>query len=219
MILDWCFLTAFRGITKLVNYFSKVYVGDVCGENILYHARASNEKVVVVFNHVGYTDISLLQDAFGTFCFVSFPENLNIFPFSWFARKLGFIPTRKGGTVQVIKKYIETRKASEPLLIMAPDACGAIPPGECIAPFRTGAFALDYQVIPVVLRYFPRQPFQDIPCTVSAMIFERLHIRSRYLRVHIRVLPPMQRHPDETIHHFTQRVRQEMIDTYDSMSR
>ena len=67
--------------------------------------------------------------------------------------KLGCVTVKENGTVKTIQEHIKNRKADDGILVIFPDAMDPIPLGKNIAPFKTGAFATGFDILPVVIKY------------------------------------------------------------------
>ena len=83
------------------------------------------------------TDFSVLRWPKGKYCL----------------EKLGCVTVKENGTVKTIQEHIKNRKADDGILVIFPDAMDPIPLGKNIAPFKTGAFATGFDILPVVIKY------------------------------------------------------------------
>jgi len=116
----------------------------------------SDRNYIIVFNHIHLYDSFMMYNMFCSKKLVSgvIVEHMaNKFPINIIVRLSESIiidRDKRMGTVSKIKERLFRRRN----VIIAPDSCQD-PGEELIAPFKTGAFAPDQLILPVVIRYVP----------------------------------------------------------------
>ncbi len=111
---------------------------------------------IVVFNHIHIYDSIVLYSLFNRIVSVlmvkhmaeKFPINI-IFKMS---KSISCDRDQRQNTVDKIKKHLFDRISP---IVIAADSCGDLKENELICPFKTGAFAPEYPVLPVIIRYIP----------------------------------------------------------------
>ena len=168
----------------------------------------TNEKAVIVFNHpTPWDHLVIMANLHTPVRFVA-KSNYLIGITRWIAKKLGCIMVQpNGGTADVIKTAIETRRATEALVAIAPSG-GYTCEDPCILPkFRSGAFVShESYIIPIVLRYWPYERWHDQ--TLAHVIWRRLV--GSPLSYCMDILEEMRQETDEEPERFRQRVQTAM---------
>ena len=116
----------------------------------------SDRNYIVVFNHIHIYDSFMMYNMFCRKKLVSvvIVEHMaKKFPINIIVRLSDSIVMNRDKRMDTVSK-IKERLFRRKNVIIAPDSCQD--PGEdLIAPFKTGAFAPDHLVLPVVIRYVP----------------------------------------------------------------
>jgi hypothetical protein len=132
-------------------------------ENTNTNIKNNPEKgKLYIFNHVNMMDGIVVMSLFkNPPSMLAFGENLKIFPLNILSKKMKIINVSKSEKLGNVQKIIATLESGQDV-VMAPDSCAEIPQGNTIAPFKSGAFVLDYPVTPIVINYFPSSPLTSV---------------------------------------------------------
>lgn len=121
----------------------------------VYKQFHSNDRVIIVSNHISLHDPSVCLASLGCICYVFHEDGIKGIPGLQTAVHSfsNSISKKKGSTVNMIKEYVDKRKSGEELLCIFADAMKKVPEGHVIAPFNTGAFVPRCKILPVVIKY------------------------------------------------------------------
>lgn len=145
------------------NFFLKKLYGYNC-DFFLYILGISITKVnrknyidddnsIVVYNHIHILDALVIQSIESQLPRYLILESMNnIFPINIFTYLSDSIIVRKNNkTIEKIKKSLNRNSAKN--LYIAPDECQSLKGDELIADFKSGAFVLERDIYPIIIRY------------------------------------------------------------------
>ena len=114
----------------------------------------SDKKLLIVSNHKSLFDIFILLNALNDIGFMLSKSGGNFLPFiNQISVKSNSFFYKKGyGTKTLIDK-INARKINDNIIVVFADSMNPISPGYNIAPFMNGAFAGNFNILPVVIKY------------------------------------------------------------------
>lgn len=123
-------------------------------------AKSSNTKTIIIFNHpTCYDHLVIMKELGDPLRFVMSYKYL-FWPFRSLAQGLRcIIVYPKSQTSALIAKEVSERKQKDPMIAISPHGGDSIFTPWELPPFRTGAFLARPTVIPVVIRYFPHEPW------------------------------------------------------------
>ena len=140
--------------TKLLLYISKMSNINIINKHIFDQYTATNKPFIIVANHVSLWDGIVLNSVFGKVRYLAAKNADKVFVGSKYClEKIGCVTVKEAGTVKTIQDNIKNRKANDSILVIFPDAMNPIPLGNNIAPFKTGAFATGFDILPIVIKY------------------------------------------------------------------
>lgn len=200
---------------KLFLYFANFTRIHINNKQVFDSIVNSDQQCLIVSNHTTLYDSFALMASLGNVCFFANIENMNIFPGLYDIcnnLKCVFLNKAHKGNAIKIKEKVESRQQYQPLLVVYPDACGYIPIGCNIAPFKTGAFSQGFDVLPVLIEYtdWTIDPTflwykgeEALHCMFKPLIDTQCHI-------HITVLDKQSKKQNETIEQYKDRIYQYM---------
>lgn len=140
--------------TKLLLYVSKMSKINIYNKELFDHYTATNKPFIIVANHTSLWDGVILNSVFGKVRYLAAKNADKVFVGSRYClEKIGCLTVKETGTVKTIQDNIKNRKANDSILVIFPDAMNEIPIGQNIAPFKTGAFATGFDILPIVIKY------------------------------------------------------------------
>lgn len=140
--------------TKLLLYVSKMSNINIINKHLFEHYIDTNKPFIIVANHTSLWDGIVLNSVFGKVRYLAAKNADKVFIGSKYClEKIGCLTVKENGTVKTIQDHIKKRKAKDSILVIFPDAMNPIPLGHNIAPFKTGAFATGFDILPIVIKY------------------------------------------------------------------
>ena len=141
--------------TKVLLYICKLSKINVYNKHIFdHHCNNLNKPFIIVANHRSLWDGIILNSVFGKLRYLAAKGADKVFiGCKYFLRKIDCITVKEIGTVKTIQENIKNRKVTDSILVIFPDSMDPIPFGKNIAPFKTGAFATGFDILPVVIKY------------------------------------------------------------------
>jgi len=140
--------------TTLLLYVCKLSKINVINKHLFYHYCRKDKPVIIVANHTSLWDGIIMNSVFGKVRYLAGKNADKVFVGGKYClEKLGCVTVKENGTVKTIQEHIKNRKADDGILVIFPDAMDPIPLGKNIAPFKTGAFATGFDILPVVIKY------------------------------------------------------------------
>lgn len=144
-------------VYKISQFFSKKLL-YVCGlNNITVHNKElfdyyfnKGKPFIIICNHISLWDGIILTSIFGKVRYLASKTSTNVFIGTQHClNKLDCLFVEQQNTVNKIKENLNTNN----VLIIFPDAMNEIPLNQCIADFKTGAFAINCDILPVIIKY------------------------------------------------------------------
>jgi hypothetical protein len=177
-----------------------------------YHAfKRDTAKGVVLFTHSTFFDhMVIMKELNDTPRFVMSAKYICNGIIRWIARKCNVLEIGGSGNAFVVSAAIDSRKRDDPLLAVSPTAGQShATDQEVLMEFKTGAFIVLPEVLPIVIRYTPYEPW-----LASMQLHDMIKRRLRGDVVHytMRVLDPIRPLQDETPRQFADRCRELMQD-------
>lgn len=140
--------------TTLLLYVCKLSKINVINKHLFNHYCRKDKPVIIVANHTSLWDGIIMNSVFGKVRYLAAKNADKVFVGGKYClEKLGCVTVKENGTVKTIQEHIKNRKADDGILVIFPDAMDPIPLGTNIAPFKTGAFATGFDILPVVIKY------------------------------------------------------------------
>jgi len=162
---------------------------------------------VLVYNHPTFLEPLILMKEFKrTFRFV-LKEKYTTFPVTAHcAKTINRIAVNAGGTTRAITAAIQSRKAFDDVIAIAP-VTSSHSEQSTLLPFKTGAFVHDAPILPVVIKYDKFEPWQNNDSFLLT-IFKRIF--GNHISYKLCILPSMKKSRDEPVEAFTNRVKTAM---------
>lgn len=144
-------------IYKISQFFSQKLLW-VCGLNniivtnkFLFDYYINKKKpFIIICNHISLWDGIILTSIFGNVRYLASKTSTNVFIGAKYClNKLDCLFVEKENTVNKIKENLN----SDNVLVIFPDAMEQIPSNQCIADFKTGAFAVNCDILPIIIKY------------------------------------------------------------------
>ena len=142
----------------LSKFFSKKLLW-VCGlSNIIvtnkklfdYYIKNNDKPFIIICNHTSLWDGIILTSIFGKIRYLAAKSAKDLFLGSKYClNKLDCLFVEKSNTVNIIKENLK----SDSVLVIFPDAMDPIGINQCIADFKTGAFAVNCDILPIIIKY------------------------------------------------------------------
>ena len=175
-IFTFIFRLVVQYILYFIYYISLVWFGingwwlRYLGRNLLYISnfnrvivdgfekfetmKNSDSKFLIVSNHISLYDGFVHIAALGDIGFVADRDGMILLCGMYDINiKLNSVFVDKGKTTQQIIEHVAKRKSGDNPLVLFADAMEPVPKGKNIAPFRTGAFAGKFDILPVIIKY------------------------------------------------------------------
>lgn len=194
-------------VATLLHFF-KVY-GECPEEDKTRYQHYKNtlDNAILIFNHPTFYDhIVVMKELGETFRFVMSHKYM-FPPFNSIAANMdSIIVYPRNQTSQLIARGVQERKGGDPLIAISPHG-GEISSHPLDLPtFRTGAFLARPSVIPVVIKYFPSEPWTS--GSLHRIVMKRL--MGDPIQYSVRVLEAIETREGEDAHDFADRCRTEM---------
>ena len=150
-----CYVSDLSNITlKLILYVCNLGKINIINKYIFDKYYNSNKPFIIVSNHTSLLDGLMLNTAFCKLRYLA-AKNADkmIFGTKYIFDKLDCIIIKESGTVKTIQENIKKRQPNDNILVIFPDAMNEIPNGTNIAPFKSGAFATGFDILPIIIKY------------------------------------------------------------------
>ena len=139
---------------KLILYVCNLTKINIINKDIFDKYYNSNRPFIIVSNHTSLWDGLMLNNAFCRLRYLAAKDaNKMIFGTKYIFDKLDCIIVKESGTVKTIQERVKKRQPNDNILVIFPDAMDRIPNGRNIAPFKTGAFATGFDILPILIKY------------------------------------------------------------------
>ena len=132
------------------------YIEDENYKNYFKNNEYSDRNFIYVFNHIHFFDSLILyktlcrENILSTVMVKHMAEQFPISIIFRMSQSISISRDEKSGAVDKIKERLFRKRN----VIIAPDSCQD-PGDKLIAPFKTGAFAPDHLILPLIIRYIP----------------------------------------------------------------
>ena len=142
---------------KISQFFSQklLYVCGLSNINVInkdlftYYVN-KGKPFIIICNHISLWDGIILTSIFGKVRYLAAKSSKNVFIGTKYClNKLDCLFVEKQNTVNKIKENLN----SDNILVIFPDAMGRIDVNQCIADFKTGAFAVNCDILPIIIKY------------------------------------------------------------------
>lgn len=144
-------------VFKISQIFSKLLL-KVCGlgninvinKSLFSYYVNKDKPFIIICNHSSLWDGIILTSIFGKLRYLAAKTSENVFIGTKYClNKLDCLFVENKNTVNKIKDNLK----SNSILVMFPDAMGKIGINQCIADFKTGAFAVNCDILPIIIKY------------------------------------------------------------------
>ena len=185
----------------------------IINKNLFTHYFDNKKPFIIICNHKSLWDGIILVSIFGKVRFLAAKTSENVFIGTKHClNKLDCLFVEKRNTVDKIKKNLN----SDNILIIFPDAMGQIDVEQCIANFKTGAFAVNCDILPVILKY---DNYTIDPTFFWYKNENPLHAWTKILlndniNIKVKILPLIENKKGRDINKFKQEVHEYMSKEY-----
>lgn len=179
----------------------------------LAKANQTGKAFIIISNHTSLWDGIILTSIFGKLRYLAAKSAKNVFfGTEYCLNKLDCLFVEKQNTVSKIKNNLKSNN----VLVIFPDAMDQIPINQCIADFKTGAFAVNCDILPIIIKYdnytinptfFWYKKENPLHAWTKILLNDNIHIK-------IKVLPLLKSKKDRNICKFKDKVHEYMSKEY-----